>query len=84
MFLTKGNSLVHKIVDQFIVKESVILLHGRTTFSPSGPRAEPGSRPLRKVRLTRTGNGTHEARDGDARLETRKSLDNDAQSGAQS
>ena len=32
MFLTKRNSLVHKIVDQLIVKESVILLHGRTHF----------------------------------------------------
>jgi hypothetical protein len=32
MFLTKRDSLVHKIVNQFIVKESVIVLHGKTLF----------------------------------------------------
>ena len=67
MFLTEGNSLIHKIVDQLIVKESVILLHGRTEFFLAG-RGQSLGRASRKVRLTRTGNGTHEARDGDACL----------------
>src|SRR5438128_12009585 len=37
MFLTKGNSLVHKIVDQLIVKESVIVFH-REVYFLVGPR----------------------------------------------
>ena len=37
MFLTKRNSLVHKIVDQLIVKESVIVFHGGVYFLV-GPR----------------------------------------------
>ena len=73
MFLTQGNSLVHKIVDQLIVKESVVLLHRRTTFFLAG-RGQSLVAPPRKVRLTRTGNGAHEARDGDARLQTRNRL----------
>ena len=32
MLLTKRNSLVHKIVDQLIVKESVIVFHGEVYF----------------------------------------------------